>query len=85
MKPSQIDAEIITVRVFAASGSFDLFYYDASNALFLMNVPIGTSGTSFRNRLGQLPNINDYDPVVIMTTLDASGAPTTLNASIKGY
>lgn len=31
IKPSQFDAEIISVKVFAASGSFDLFYYNSLN------------------------------------------------------
>lgn len=83
MKPSAFDAEIITVRVFAASGNFDLFYYDSYNVAQIANIPVGASAATFKNRLGNLPNINGYSPIVTLTTLDASGTPN--NSTIEGY
>lgn len=85
IKPSQFDAEIIKVRVFGASGNFDLFYYDSNNYLKLMNVVIGDSADAFKEKLGNLPNINDYSPTVTLDTLDASGAITTTPSAVEGY
>ncbi len=77
IKPSSFEAEIIKVRVFAASGDFDLFYYDAGIAK-IANIPVGASAATFRNRIGNLPNIDGFSPAVTLITLDASGNATNV-------
>lgn len=70
--------------MFAASGDFDLFYYDAGIAK-IANIPVGASALTFRNRIGNLPNIDGFSPTVTLTTLDASGNPTNVAGSVQGY
>jgi len=84
IKPSMIDAEVIKVTVYAASGNFDLYYYDVS-VLKRMNVPVGASATVFQSLLASLPNINTYEPVVTLINLDSVGNPTTTPSLICGY
>lgn len=86
IKPSAYDAEVISVKVFAASGYFELFYYDdAAITTRIARIQVGASASSFKSALGGLPNINNYGPTVTMTTLDAAGNPTNLAGSIQGY
>lgn len=85
LKPSVFDAEIIKVRVFAASGNYDLFYYESSGAAKIANFPVGCSVDTFIYFLWNLPNIYNYGPTVTRTTLDASGNPTNVAGSIEGY
>jgi hypothetical protein len=72
------------VKVFAASGSFDLFYYEGSIAR-IANIQVGASASDFKDAIWNLPNINNYSPTVTMTTLDAAGNPTNVAGSIQGY
>ena len=83
IKPSSFDAEIIVIQVFAAYGSFSIYYYEVNNVLRNMTVPVGASASSFQSFLANLSNINNCSFTVSMTTLDASGTPST--TGIEGY
>lgn len=85
IKQSSYDPEVIKVTVYGASGSFDLFYYDSLNFLKIASISIGASAADFQNKLSNLPNIGNYDPLVTLQTLDASGLPTSTLSSIQGY
>lgn len=77
VKPSQFDAEIIKVRVFAASGSFVLKYYDFGIMAYqTATINVGASASDFSNQIGNLPNIANYAPTVTVALLDAAGNPT---------
>jgi hypothetical protein len=69
----------------AASGSFNLFYYDSSNILRTTTINVGSSVDTFRNRLSSLPNIGVYDPIVTLILLNASGNPTSNSSLVQGY
>ena len=83
IKPSYFDAEIIAIQVFAASGSFSIYYYEVNNVLRNITVPVGASASSFKILLVKLNNINNCSFTVSMTTLDATGTPST--TGIEGY
>lgn len=77
VKPSQFDAEIIKVRVFAASGSFVLKYYDFGIMAYqTATINVGASASDFSNQIGNLPNIANYAPTFTVALLDAAGNPT---------
>lgn len=72
------------MRVFAASGSFVLKYWDAGYSMYrTATFAVGSTASDFLNQLGNLPNINNYWPTVNVTLLDASGNPT--NGSPAGW
>jgi hypothetical protein len=85
IKPSQYTAEIIKVKVMAASGRFDLFYYESNNVLRSTTINVGSSADTFRNQLNGLPNIGYYNPIVTLILLDASGNPTSNSSLVQGY
>lgn len=85
VKPSQYDAEVISLKIFAKSGTFDLFYYDTDGYLKMASNSVGASLDTFKKSLSNLPNINDYTPTVTLTTLDSAGNPTSVAGSIEGY
>ena len=68
----------------AASGSFNLFYYE-SGILRTMTINVGSSADIFRNRLDNLPNIAGYDPIVTLILLNGSGNPTSNSSLVQGY
>jgi hypothetical protein len=68
----------------AASGLFDLFYYE-SNILRSTTINVGSSANTFREKLGSLPNIGGYGPIVTLILLDASGNPTSNSSLVRGY
>lgn len=84
IKPAINGVEVINVKVFAGSGSFSLYYTDASNILRNMTVPFGTSATNFKNLLVNLPNINTYLPTITSFPLDSLGNPTS-SPPFSGY
>jgi hypothetical protein len=69
----------------AASGSFNLFYYESSNILQTTTINVGSSASTFQNRLNSLPNIRDYNPIVSLILLNASGNPTSNSSLVQGY
>lgn len=77
VKPSQFDAQIWTVKVFGASGSFDIFYYDSIGNKYTATNTIGASAATFKDNLGYIPDVGNYGPDVVRDTLDAAGNPTT--------
>ena len=85
IKPSQYTAETIKVKVMAASGRFDLFYYESNNVLRSTTINVGSSADTFRNQLYGLPNIGNYNPIVTLILLDASGNPTSNSSLVQGY
>lgn len=85
VKPSQYDAEVINLKIFAKSGTFDLFYYGTDGYLKMASNSVGASSDTFKRSLSNLPNINDYSPTVTLNTLDAAGNPTNVTGLIEGY
>jgi hypothetical protein len=69
----------------AASGRFDLFYYDSNNILRITTINVGSSANTFREKLGGLPNIWGYGPIVTLILFDESGNPTSNSSLVQGY
>jgi len=80
IKPSFCYSDCLQFEVYAASGSFNIFYYEANGSLFNITVPVGASANIFQGLLVYLPNIYNYQPTVTLITLDAFGNPS--NSSI---
>jgi hypothetical protein len=83
IKPTLSYTEIIQVKVFAASGTFNVYYTDTSNVLKIMTLSVGATAAQFYSTLANLPNLYNYQPNVTMTTLDIFGNPSS--TSIEGY
>jgi hypothetical protein len=85
MKQSAYDPEVLKVRVFAASGNYDLFYYGTTGILRLANFPVGCSADTFKNNLWSLYNIAINSPTVTRIAINAQGSETSIAAEIAGY
>ena len=84
IKPSEYDAEKIEVVVTAGSGFYSLFYWEGDSKKEA-NFNVGDDVDTFLNRIRNLPNIRDYDPIVSLTTYDSAAVETTVPEEIATW
>ena len=77
IKPSEYDAEKIEVVVTAGSGFYSLFYWEGDSKKEA-NFNVGDDSDTFLNKIRNLPNIRDYDPIVSLKTFKSVGVETTV-------